>query len=96
MAVLNTIELEGVSADSAWTQQLVQDFLVNLSVGINGSGYERARPPSYVFMLRPNPVEEAVLAQWGLRMLTEKDCPPEAALETFLAKLADAVEGDDA
>jgi hypothetical protein len=60
----------------------------------NGSGYERARPPSYVFMLRPNPVEEAVLAQWGLRVLTERECPPEEALETFLAKLCEAVEED--
>jgi SIR2-like domain len=57
-----------------------------------GSGYERDRPPSYVFMLRPNPVEEAVLAQWGLQVLTEKDCPPGEALETFLAKLCEEVE----
>jgi len=61
----------------------------------NGSGYERDRPPSYVFMLRPNPVEEAVLAQWGLRVLTERECPPEEALETFLAKLCEAVEDDE-
>ena len=61
----------------------------------NGSGYERDRPPSYVFMLRPNPVEEAVLAQWGLRVLTERECPPEEALETFLAKLAEAVEDEE-
>jgi hypothetical protein len=61
----------------------------------NGSGYERDRPPSYVFMLRPNPVEEAVLAQWGLRVLTERECPPEEALETFLAKLCEAVEEDE-
>lgn len=60
-----------------------------------GSGYERDRPPSYVFMLRPNPVEEAVLAQWGLRVLTERECPPEEALETFLAKLCEAVEEDE-
>lgn len=57
-----------------------------------GSGFERDRPQSYVFMLRSNPVEEAVLAQWGLRVLTEKDCPPEEALELFLTKLNDAVE----
>jgi hypothetical protein len=56
-----------------------------------GSGFERDRPQSYVFMLRPNPVEEAVLEQWGLRVLTERDCAPEEALETFLAKLAEAV-----
>jgi hypothetical protein len=56
-----------------------------------GSGFERDRPQSYVFMLRPNPVEEAVLEQWGLRVLTERDCAPEEALETFLAKLGEAV-----
>jgi hypothetical protein len=60
-----------------------------------GSGFERDRPQSYVFMLQPNPIEEAVLEQWGLRVLTERDCPPEEALETFLAKLSDAVEERD-
>jgi len=61
----------------------------------NGSGYERDRPQSYVFMLRSNPVERAVLEQWGLRVLTEKDCPPEEALERFLTKLAHALEESD-
>ncbi|KLK94111.1 Sir2 family NAD-dependent protein deacetylase [Microvirga vignae] len=60
-----------------------------------GSGYERDRPQSFVFMLRPNPVEHAVLEQWGLRVLMEKDCPPEKALETFLAKLCKAVEQEE-
>ena len=50
------------------------------------SGYERDRPPSYVFMLRPNPLEEAVLEQWGLRVLTEKDCPPGQALENLFGQ----------
>ncbi|EIM26957.1 SIR2 family NAD-dependent protein deacylase [Microvirga lotononidis] len=59
------------------------------------SGYERDRPQSYIFMLRSNPVEQAVLEQWGLQVLTEKDCPSEQALETFLAKLSKAVEGAD-
>jgi hypothetical protein len=54
------------------------------------SGFEKDRPQSYVFMMRPNPVEEAVLAQWGIRVMTE-GTEPEAALETFLSKLADAV-----
>jgi hypothetical protein len=56
-----------------------------------GSGFERNRPQSYVFMLRPNPVEEAVLEQWGLRVLTEENCAPEEALEVFLEKLSHAV-----
>ena len=29
------------------------------------SGYEKDRPKSFVFMMRPNPVEEAVLEQWA-------------------------------
>lgn len=57
-----------------------------------GSGYERDRPASYVFMLRSNPVEQTVLEQWGLRVLTEKDCPPEQALEVFLSKLLKGIE----
>ncbi|WP_319799666.1 SIR2 family NAD-dependent protein deacylase [Microvirga rosea] len=56
-----------------------------------GSGFEKDRPPSYVFMLRPNPVEQAVLEQWGLRVLTEPDCAPENALEMFLDKLCRTV-----
>jgi hypothetical protein len=55
------------------------------------SGYEKDRPQSYVFMLRPNAVDEAVLEQWGIRVLTEPDCKPEEALETFLGKLAESV-----
>jgi SIR2-like domain len=56
------------------------------------SGYEKDRPQSYVFMLRPNPIDQLVLEQWGIRVLTEPDCAPEEALETFLAKLAEAIE----
>ena len=52
------------------------------------SGYEKDRPQSYVFMLRPNPIDEAVLEQWGIRVLTEPGCKPEDALEAFLEKLA--------
>ena len=59
------------------------------------SGYGKDRPQSYVFMLRPNPVDEAVLEQWGLTVLTEPDCRPEDALETFLGKLAERVGEKD-
>jgi SIR2-like domain len=55
------------------------------------SGFERDRPPSYVFMIRPNPIETAVLEQWGIRVLTEEDADADHALETFLTKLAQAV-----
>jgi hypothetical protein len=55
------------------------------------SGYERDRPQSYVFMMRPNPVEAAVLEQWGIRVIANESVPAEHALETFLADLADEV-----
>jgi hypothetical protein len=56
------------------------------------SGSERDRPPSYVFMLRSDPIEEAVLNQWGIRVLTEQTDDQERALEQFLGKLLEAVE----
>jgi hypothetical protein len=55
------------------------------------SGYERDRPQSFVFMLRPNPVDEAVLEQWGIRVLTEPDSKPETALQSFLESLVNDI-----
>lgn len=55
------------------------------------SGYEKDRPRSYVFMMRPNPIEQAVLAQWGISTLTEDTDRPEDALQVFLTKLAEEV-----
>lgn len=46
-----------------------------------------AQPQSYLFMATPNPIQEAVLQQWGIQTLSgEKDEPGEA-LETFLSQL---------
>ncbi|HEV2559258.1 MAG TPA: SIR2 family protein [Microvirga sp.] len=60
------------------------------------SGFERDRPQSYVFMMRPNPIESAVLEQWGIKVIANEAVPAEHALETFLGELADAVhERDD-
>jgi hypothetical protein len=58
------------------------------------SGYEKDRPRSYVFMMRPNPIEEAVLAQWGITAVNEDTDDPESALEVFLAKLKERVDAD--
>lgn len=58
-----------------------------------GSGYEKERPKSYVFMIRPDPVQEAVLAQWGIATLSEPETPPEQALGVFLAQLRERVAG---
>lgn len=56
------------------------------------SGYEKERPKSYVFMIRSDPVQEAVLAQWGVVSLTEPDAAPEEALAMFLRKLQERVD----
>jgi len=55
------------------------------------SGFERDRPQSFVFMLRPDPIERAVLEQWGISVLTEHGDDPDHALEHFLDKLLQAV-----
>jgi SIR2-like domain len=56
------------------------------------SGHEKDRPQSYVFMLRPSPIDQTVLEQWGIRVLSEPDCRPQEALESFLEKLATTVD----
>jgi hypothetical protein len=56
------------------------------------SDYEKNRPESFVFMINPNPVEEAVLNKWGITVLSEEaDCPEESLLK-FLTKLKQGVE----
>jgi hypothetical protein len=56
------------------------------------SGSERDRPPSYVFMLRSDPIENAVLEQWGIRVLTEETDDPDHSLEHFLETLLETVD----
>lgn len=56
------------------------------------AGQERERPSSFVFMAKPNPVQTAVLAQWGITALSEEAETPEEALLAFLTKLKAAVD----
>lgn len=56
------------------------------------SGHEADRPPSFVFAHRPNPVEQAILARWGITMLVLENESPEGALCAFLERLAVAVK----
>jgi hypothetical protein len=51
------------------------------------SGYEKDRPRSFVFMARPNPMQKAVLEQWGITALSGESGDPEEALTGFLAAL---------
>jgi hypothetical protein len=55
------------------------------------TGRERDRPPSYVFMPAANPVQEAVLGNWGVIALTGSEPDPQAGLTAFLTGLRDAV-----
>jgi hypothetical protein len=58
----------------------------------NRSGFEADRPRSFVFMSRPNPVQEAVLARWGITLLSSEESDPQLALQKFLEMLAEKVE----
>lgn len=49
----------------------------------NGGGVQ---PRSYVFTHRPNPIQEAILDQWGINMITSKEDDPQKALQEFLEK----------
>lgn len=51
------------------------------------SGFVHARPKSYLFIPRPNPVEEAILEKWGIRVLTSDEDDPALALVSFLKSL---------
>ena len=44
------------------------------------------QPRSYVFTHRPNPIQEAILEQWGIKMLTSEEGDPQKALQDFLLK----------
>jgi hypothetical protein len=57
-----------------------------------GSRYEAHRPRSYIFMHRANPVQQAVLARWGITLLTGSSEEPEAALTEFLQELKERAE----
>jgi len=52
------------------------------------SGQEKDRPRSFVFMPQPNPVQEAVLGQWGITALAGDREDPQEALVEFLTALA--------
>lgn len=53
----------------------------------DSSPYRSQQPSSYVFLPRPNPIEERVLAQWGVKTLVGEDPDPAKSLEKFLFEL---------
>ncbi|ANN69466.1 Sir2 family NAD-dependent protein deacetylase [Bordetella bronchialis] len=46
------------------------------------------RPPSYLFWHQDNPVARAVLAQWGIRVVSSQEADPGQALLHFMRDLA--------
>lgn len=56
------------------------------------SGYEKDRPPSFVFMANPNAVQTAVLARWGITLMTSETGDPQEGLRSFLTDLHRQVE----
>jgi len=46
-----------------------------------------ARPKSYIFMNRPNPVAQEVLSHWGIQMIVSEEDDPKKALTDFLQDL---------
>lgn len=51
------------------------------------SGYVKDRPQSFVFMARANPVQEAVLEQWGITPIIGAPGEPGASLLAFMREL---------
>ena len=60
------------------------------------SGYEGERPPSYVFMHRPNPVQVAVLSKWGVTVIGGEGPDPEQSLLAFIRDLHAEAGGPEA
>ncbi|MBE0896530.1 SIR2 family protein, partial [Escherichia coli] len=45
---------------------------------------EEARPKSYIFLPRPNPIQEEILEQWRIGMISSENDNPGESLEEFL------------
>ena len=56
------------------------------------SGRSRDRPPSYVFMAQADPIQQAVLAQWGITLFSGEGDDPAGALRRFLEDLKERVD----
>ena len=61
------------------------------------SGYEKDRPRSFVFMASANPVQEAILSEWGMTVIRSSGGDPESGLADFLQRIRDRLEraGDE-
>ncbi len=53
----------------------------------SSSSHADQQPNSYVFLPTPNPIEEKVLARWGVKTIIGDEPDPAKSLEKFLDKL---------
>jgi hypothetical protein len=51
------------------------------------SEWRKARPRSYVFLSKPNPIQETILLERGITPFTSKEDEPSKGLESFLNEL---------
>jgi len=56
------------------------------------SGFANDRPRSFVLMARPDPMQKAILGEWGITALSGETDDPEEALTGFLEKLKARVD----
>lgn len=66
----------------------VRMLLHKLSRTWDSSQHRAHKPDSYVFLPKPNAIEEKVLAQWGVRTLVGDKSDPTESLVSFLESLA--------
>jgi hypothetical protein len=67
-------------------------LLYTLSEVWRASKRERDRPESFVFSHVPDAVEDAVLRQWGISMISNASDTPNSALQSFLELLKEKVD----
>jgi hypothetical protein len=53
----------------------------------NSKSYGGIQPKSYFFIHKPNPIQEAILEEWGIKMIVSQEDDPRTALEIFLEKI---------
>jgi hypothetical protein len=77
------------------TDMNIRLLLHNLWRTWQTSGYAKDRPNSFVFMARPDPVQKAILGEWGITVLSGESDDPQHALTGFLDDLKTRVDDID-
>lgn len=65
----------------------VRYLLHRLSKIWRAAGRNVDRPPSHIFMINPNPVEQAIFQRWGINPIVEPTGRPMEGLRDFLKRI---------